>query len=238
MVTTDIAAPKRNGLAVLWDLLVAPTAAFAELRAIPHWGWALLVTCVLGTVGSYLQVPAAEHITQYALAHNPQLASLPADEVASRTKAAIAIQGYAWLLFPIIAAIAVAFNALLLLIANAIGRGSGTYMKCFGLSANVAFLNFGIGYLLYGIVTSLHDPTSFTSPTELKGTLPSLAWLVPGAEPKTLAFLQTFSVFEIWSIVLLGLGLRAITGISAATAWATPIVIAISGGALAAAFAH
>jgi hypothetical protein len=237
-MTTEIAAPKRNGIAVLWDLLVAPSAAFAELRAIPHWGWALLLTCVLGMIGSYLQVPAAQHVTQYALAHNPQLAALPADELASRTKVAIKIQGFAWLFFPIVAAIAVAVNALILLIASAIGRGSGTYMKCFGLSANIAFLNFGIGYFLYGVITSFHDPTSFANATDLKSVLPSLAWLAPGAGPKVLAFLSTFSLFQFWSIALMALGLRAVTGISAVAAWVTPVVVSLLGGAVAAAFAH
>jgi hypothetical protein len=237
-MTTEIAAPRRNGIAVLWDMLVAPSAAFAELRAIPHWGWALLLTCVFGMIGSYLQIPAAQHVTQYTLAHNPQFAALPADEVASRTKVAIAIQRYAWLFFPIIPAIAVALNALILVVASAIGRGSGTYMKCFALSANVAFLNFGIGYFLYGVITSFHDPTTFASANDLKSVLPSLGWLAPGAGPKVLAFLSTFSLFQFWSIALLALGLRAVTGISAVAAWVTPVAITILGGAIAAAFAH
>ncbi len=236
-MTPDIAAPKRNGLAVLWDLLVAPSDAFAELRVVPHWGWAFVVTCILGMIGSYLLVPAAQHVTQYTLAHSAQLATLTADQQANQKKVAVAIQGFSWLFFPIIVAFSVAFAALLFLIASAIGRGSATYMKCFALAANVAFLNFGIGYFLYGLVLAFRDPTSFSTTADLKGALPSLAWLVPGAGAKVVAFLTTFSVFQVWSIVLIALGLRAIAGVSAAVAWATPILIAVLGGAVAAAFA-
>ncbi len=231
-MTTEIAAPKRNGLSVLWDMLIAPTAAFAELRVVPHWGWALLLTCVLGTIGGFLQVPAAEHVSQYTMAHSAQYTNLSADQQTSAKKMAGSIQGFAWIFASIQIAIAVALSALIFLIANAIGRGSGNYMKFFGLAANVAFLNFGVGFLLHGVIASLHDPTTFQSTTDLLGVLPNLGWLAPGAGPQVLAFLTSFSVFQIWSIVLMGLGLRAIAGVSGAIAWTTPILITVAGGLL------
>jgi hypothetical protein len=231
-VTTEIAAPKRNGLAVLWDVLVAPADAFAELRAIPHWGWALLVTCVLGTIGSYLQIPASEHMSTYSIAHDPRFATFTAEQAESAKKTAAVIGHFSWIFYSIQALLAIAVAALLFLVASAIGRGSGTFAKCFALAANVGFLNFGIGYLIHGIVAALRDPSAFQTSIDLLNVLPNLSWLAPGADPHIQTFLASFTVFQIWSIVLMGLGLRTIAGISAAVAWSASGAIAVAGGLL------
>jgi hypothetical protein len=238
MTTAEIAAPKRNGLAVLWDLIIAPSAAFGELKRVPHWGWALVVTCVLGMVGAFVQAPAAEHVSAYLVAHDPRFATMPAEQAASAKNVSIMIQRYAWVFFPLIVVIAVAFSALILLVANAIGRGSGNFMMFFALSANVAFLNFGLGYLLHAVIVSARGAENFQTANDLLAVVPNLAWIVPGAGAKLVAFLTTFNVFEIWSIVLLALGVRSITGISAAIAWTTPIALAVLGGLLATLNAH
>jgi hypothetical protein len=231
-MTSEIAAPKRNGIAVLWDMLIAPTAAFAELRAVPHWGWALLLTCVLGTIGGYLQVPASEHASAYTVAHDPRFAAFTPEQAESAKKTAAVIQRFAWMFFSIQAALAVAITALLFLVANAIGKGTGTFLKFFALAANVAFLNFGIGFLLHGVITMVRDPAGFNTTIDLLSVLPNLGWLAPGADPHVVAFLTSFTIFQIWSVVLMALGLRAIAGLSAAVAWTTSILIALVGGLL------
>jgi len=237
-VTADIAVPKRHGLAVLWDVLVAPSAAFAELRNVPHWGWAFLITCVLGTIGSYLQILAGEHISSYAFAHEPSMAALTSEQLENAKKSAAVIQQYAWLFFAIEAMVAVLLCTGVLLVANAIGRGNATFAKLFALSANVALLNFGIGTLLRGVIASSRGADGFQTTIDLLGVVPNLAWLAPGAAPKAVAFLASFSVFQIWSTALIALGLRSIANLGPAIAWATPIVIALLGGLLVTASVH
>ena len=233
MTTPQIAVPKRNGLAVLWDLIIAPGAAFDELRLVPHWGWAFLLTCVFGMIAAFVQGPAGEHVAAYIVNHDPRFATMPAEQAASAKNVSIMIQRYIWVGYPLIVAIAVAFSALFMLIAKAIGRGTGSFMNLFALAANVAFLNFGLGNALRAIIVVMHGPESFQTANDLLTVLPNLGWIVPGAPAKLAAFLTVFNVFEIWSVVLLALGLRRITGIPAGLAWATPIVLSLVGALLA-----
>ncbi len=234
----DIAASKRNGLAVLWDVLVAPSAAFAELRIVPHWGWAFLSTCVLGMIGGFLQMQAGEHISTYAFAHEPQMASLTPEQLENTKKMTLAVQHFAWVFFAIQAMIGVLLCAGILLVANAIGRGNASFAKLFALSANVGILNFGIGTLLRGIIAQSRGAENFQTTIDLLNVVPNLAWLAPGAAPKVVAFLASFNVFQIWSTALIALGLRSIANLRAAIAWTTPIVIALLGGLLVTASVH
>ena len=237
-MTAEIAAPKRNGLVVLWDVLVAPSAAFAEFRNVPHWGWAFLLTCVLGTIGGYLQVPAGEHIANYTIAHDARFASFTPEQLASAKRVSLLIQHFSWIFYAIQALVAVTLSALILLVANAIGRGSANFAKLFALSVNVGFLNFGIGFLLHGIIASTRGPESFSTTVDLLGVIPSLGWLVPGAAPKLVAFLTSINIFQVWSTVLIALGLRSVAGLSPVIAWTTPIVVVLLGGLLVTATVH
>ncbi len=227
MTTDTIAAPKRSGLAVLLDLILAPGAAFAELNLRAHWGWALLLTCACGMVGAYLQIPAGEHVASYTIAHDPQFASFTSEQLDRARATTMAVQRYVWVFYPLIAAIAFAVTALCALVANAIGRGHANFARCFGLAANVGFLYFGLGYLLHGAIVAFRGPDGFQTQLDLLRVLPGLGWFTAALPLKAQAFFTTFNVFEIWSTALLALGLRAISGISAPLAWGTAIFIAL-----------
>jgi hypothetical protein len=237
-MTSDIAIPKRNGLTVLWDTIVAPAAAFAELKLRPHWGWAVLLTCVIGTIGGYLQVPANEHVAAYVVAHDPQFATMSAEQIESAKKMSGAIQHWAWLGYAVTVLIGFGFAALVYLVANAIGGGNGNFARLFALVANIGFLNFGIGYLMHGIVVALKGPESFQTTNDLLGAIPTLGWLVPAGSVKAHAFFSMFTVFQIWSLVLAGLGLQAVANIRPVIAWTAPSLLLLGAAALSAAFVH
>ena len=234
-MTSDVAAPKRNGLAVLGDLILAPSAAFASLKVRPTWGWAFVCMAVCGIVGGYLQVDAGENVTRYMFAHDPRFATMTAEQVAAGQKMGILLQHYVWIFYPVIAIIAIFFATLFLLVGNAIGKGTATFAKLFALSTNVSFIHFGIGYLLTGILVKIRGADSFQKPSELLGVVPNLGMLMPGAPSQIHAFFTFFTVTQIWSLVLLALGLRAIGDVKPAIAWSVPTVMALC-GALYAAF--
>ena len=114
----------RNSVAVVWDVVVAPLSAFAALRERPTWLWAFVITCVLGIIGAVLQIPAASNVVVATLAHSPSFASLTPAQQQQQSALAQTIQRYSWTVYPIAVLAAAAISALVLLIANAIGKES------------------------------------------------------------------------------------------------------------------
>jgi hypothetical protein len=226
-----------NELAVAWDAIVAPRAAFTALRERPRWLVAYVATCVLGMIGSVLQTPAGVHVAQATvqkmIATDPNLASMSPDKQQAILAQAVGVQHYIWIAYPLIVIVAVALTAVVLLIARAIGRGEASFSRLFALAAHVAIVNFGIAYLYIGIIVLLKGGANFDSQRDLLATLPSLAWLAPGAGVKLAAFLSSFSVFAIWSAFLITLGLEIIAGLSRRTAIASAIVLLLLSASIA-----
>ena len=218
-----------NEFAVAWDAIVAPRAAFTALRERPRWLIAYVITCVLGMTGAVLQTPAGEHIAQSMalrmIATDPNMASMSPERQQSVIAQAVGFQHYFWLCFPIIAIIGLALTAVVLLIARAIGKGSAGYGRLFAVAALAGIVTFGLAYLYIGIMVALKGGANFDTQRELLATLPSLAWLVPGAGVKLAAFLSSFSVFSIWAAYLIMVGLEIVAGLSRRVALVTMIVL-------------
>ena len=62
-------APTGSGLKTAIDIVIAPKDAFEALRAVPTWGWALVVALVLMLAGYFLQQPAVRHASLGTLTH-------------------------------------------------------------------------------------------------------------------------------------------------------------------------
>jgi hypothetical protein len=232
-MTLDAALSKRSGLSVLRDIILAPQAAFTELASRTHWGWAFVVICVLGCVGAVLQIPAGEHIATATIlqnaAHDPNLAGMSPEKQQQTIKLVTRIQDYVWAFYPFIAVVAIAVTALVLKIGSTAGRGEASFGRLFGLAANVAVLNYGIGYLLIGALTRLRGADAYSSSRDLVNTLPSLAWLVPGGSAKLVTFLAQFNPLQIWSLVLFALGLTIVAKVPRGVAYAIATVVTLGG---------
>lgn len=233
------AAPtSRSGLSIAWDVIVAPSAAFASLREKAHWVWAYAIASALGTLGAVLQAPAGKHLAAAMFAHqvasDPRLQAMSPEKQQQILSFTLVTQQYAWIALPLIVLVGILVTAGILTIANAIGNGGSSFGRLFGLAANVAIVGFGIGYFVIGILAWRVGPDAFSSQRDLFQLLPSLARFVPASAPKLAAFLATFQPFGIWSCVLLAVGLRKMTTLAPAFAYATAIVVAFGSGAFAA----
>jgi hypothetical protein len=228
-MNADAALPTRSGLSVVRDVILAPRSAFEALSARTHWGWAYVFVCVLGVAGAILQIPAGEHVAVAAIAqnptHDPKIAALTPAETQQVIKYAKLTQDWFWVVYPVFALLGIFVATLVLLVGNAIARGSATFGRLFGLAANVAIVNFGVSYFLVGLLTTLRGPDSFYTQHDVLNVIPSLAWLVPGGPPKLAAFLALFNPFEIWSFVLIGLGLGIIAKLQPVPAYALAAVV-------------
>ncbi|HZO95282.1 MAG TPA: hypothetical protein VFB22_16160 [Candidatus Baltobacteraceae bacterium] len=246
MNTTQAAVPPRSGLATAVDVVIAPTQAFERLRVAPTWGWAFLIAVVLGMVGFALTIPAALHALQVGgpalFASSPQFQNLPADKQQQAISNALAftrvITQLQWIFVPIVMLIGSLIGTVVMLIANAIAHGEGTFKKLWALSINVGIVSVGIGLLLTGIICVVRGPASFTSTTDVQRALPSLALFAGSAGVKMKTFLAAFNVVQLWGTALLGLGMQGVARIGAPVAWGTAIVMLVGSAAIGASFAR
>ncbi len=222
----------RGGLAVLSDVIVAPRAAFAALRERHTWGWAFAVVGVLGIAGAYLQLPAGEHVVHYAYMvnprHDPRIAALPPTSREHIIAITDLWQTVATFLYPVGALIAMLYGALICLAASAAGRGDATYGRLFAFVANVAAVRLGVGAFVTGLLTALRGPTAFSSARDLLTVLPSLAWLAPAGNAKIAAFLTLFNPFQIWTFVLVAIGLPIVARIGRTPALVAAAVLVLT----------
>jgi membrane protein, antimicrobial resistance system len=241
MISDPVAAPKSNGLAVLWDVVVAPRAAFEALREHPTAGWAFIVAVLLGMIGTVLQTPAGLHVAEVTFAtgaqHDPQLAALTPEQLERAKSFTLGIQHWVWVFWPAVTILAILFTSLIMMIANAAGGGDGGFRRLFALASNIALINFGIAPLIIGLLVVIRGGDSFSTTRDIYGAIPSLAWLVPEGNPKLSAFLASLGPFNLWSLALLALGMQGVAKIKPAAAWITAILISVCAGALGAAFA-
>jgi Yip1 domain len=231
--------PVIKGLSVAWDTIVAPKSAFEALRAQPRWLWAFAVTCVLGMTGAALQIPAGVRIATVAVARrvasDPNLAGSSPEKVAQMTQSAVATQHWVWLIYPVFVLIALAFAALIMLVGNAIAHGDANFARLFALAAHVAIISYGAGFLVVGILSTLHATEDFSTQTDLLKLVPCLAWAAPDASPRVTAVLAHVNPFQIWTYFLLAIGLRIVGTLRPVAAYTTAAVVHIAAALTAAA---
>jgi hypothetical protein len=242
--TSETTVEPRSGLLNVADIIVAPKAAFESLRIVPTWGWAFVITCVLGIAGLLLTIPAQLHaFTQYAPAlYAQQFQSMdPAQRAAAVQRAVDYGQifvKYSWVVIPFVVLLAALVQALIMLIANAVGRGDGTFGRFYAVSMNSAVVGTGVTALLAGLIAVIRGPAAYDTAISVQASVPGLALLAPGAAPKLLTFLTAINVGSVWSIVLLALGMMVAARIPRAVAWTTAVAILLLSALLPAAFAR
>lgn len=238
MGVTAPAAAKTSGLSTVVDTVAAPADAFERLRIAPTWGWALIVALVLMLAGAYLQGPAARHAAVASTQKMMATSTLFANATAEQKQKAIDRAGKQSIFTyvgPVLGLfIAVFFNAVILLIGNAVGRGQADFKRLWCGSMNIAVPTLGLGAIVLGIITMLRGADSFDSGLALARAVPSLGMLVPHASAVTAAFLSSISVFTIWGFFLNATMMRVTAKTSPAIAYAFAALVVLIGALFAA----
>jgi hypothetical protein len=241
-MSSDAAPRPGSALTALFDIVIAPQSAFAILRERPYVVAAFFITALLGVAGALLQAPAGEHMAAAMFgvnaSHDPQIAAMTPEQQQGALKAAVAIQHWVWVFYPVIVAVGVLVAAIVLFIFKALGRGGGSFRQALSLATNVALINYGIAYLAIGIIAAARGADSFSTPQDIQTLIPSAAWLVPGGGAKAIAFLASINPFTIWSLILLAIGQRRMLDIATVPAWIGAVVLALGPGLFAVAVAR
>ncbi len=222
-------APKANGLSTLLNVIAAPKEAFETLREAPTWGWAMIVTLVLMVVGAFMMVPAIVHAFdaswQQTVAADPRMAGMSADKLAQTKSFFGAIFQFSPLFVIFGVFIGVLIQTVVLLIFNAIGRGSGTFKTLWASAWNVA-ITAGIASVLLGVIVMLRGADSFVTQTSVQGAMPSLALIAPHLGKLT-NFLGAFTAFSLWGAWLIVQAMLFVARTPKGIAWTTGIISVI-----------
>lgn len=235
MTESTAQAPKANGLQTALNTIAAPREAFAAIRIAPTWGWAYIIAAILIFVGGLLFTPASQHAaygwTQHFLTTKFAESMTDAKKQQMLADAAhpSAVKAYGGLLFNalVLPFIVCAFNALFLLIGNAIGRGAGSYKQYFASSMNVLIPSFGLYQIVTGIIGIARGADTFNGFADLFRVMPSLAWVFNAQHGYALGFLSFISVFSIWGAILNALSLKVIGDVRGGVAWTFAILILV-----------
>lgn len=240
-MAVDSQAPHANGLKTVLDTIVAPKEAFASIRVVPTWGWALAIAIVLGGISAYLTVPAVQHAMAAdwpsIVAQNPRLAQMSPEQQQSMLTTNQKVASFTWIFVIFVVPIYCLIEAVIMLVFDKLGRGDGTFTKYFAAACNIAVPVAGIGGLINSLIVVMRGPATFTTAQSVQTAVPSLAMLAPGVTGKLGAFLATFTPFTIWATALSILAMLIVGRVPKLQAWLAGIVLFLVPSLIAVSFA-
>jgi hypothetical protein len=234
--------PKSNGLATVLNVVIAPKEALESIRVTPTWGWAFLIAEILVLIGSLMVLPAERHAfdTNFAVqaAKDPRFAQMPATQQTLMQTVRRSLLNALPIIRVLFLPILIFLQTLILLIFNALGRGSANFEKLWASVVNTAAPVMGLYYVVLGIVVMIQGPNNFATLEAIPRAMPSLALLIPNASPHLTAFLTYIHPFTIWSVALTILIMLVVARVSKLQAWLTGITSFLIPALFAAAFAR
>ena len=200
------------------------------------WGWAFLIALDLAMIGSYLVTPATIHAVQAGwpaqVNADPRLAGLSPEQQQNALNTALGFIKWSWVFSFIYILLGSLIATIIMLVFKAIGRGDAGFKQLWCAAVNISVVSGGVYSLLAGLVALVRGAASYNSTMDAYRALPSLAWLVPGANVKTIAFLAAFNVTGIWAAILIAMAMVYVAKTSKATGAICAIVVLIITGGL------
>ncbi|MHB8146745.1 MAG: hypothetical protein ACYDGM_05695 [Vulcanimicrobiaceae bacterium] len=245
-IDSSVSSKPSNGLKTALDIIIAPNEALSAIRVAPTWAWAFGIAAILSIIGYILARPAALHgavgTIQHMLATSPLMTNLSdaqrqqmianAEHPSAIATASNLISSLGTIL------IAALINAVVLLAANAVGRGTATFKMLWSGSVHIAIPSLALGTLVTGIITTAIGADHFNSISDMLAAIPNLGMIVPGLTGFAAAFLRSITVFALWGMALNIMMMRTTARVTGPIAWIAPVIITLFGAFTGAAFAH
>lgn len=230
-MAVDSQAPRANALKTVLDTMIAPKEAFESIRIVPTWGLALAIAIVLSAIGSYLMVPAFQHAFAASwpemVAKSPRLAQLTPQQQQLQLVVTQKFFGFSWVVIFFAVPILVLINAVVMLVFDKLGKGSGSFAQYFAAASNIA-VPAALGSVIAAIIVLIRGVDSFNSVSAVQNAVPTLALLAPlGAAPKLVAFLSVFTPFSLWAMVLVAVAMLTIGRTPKLQAWLAAVLLIV-----------
>ena len=166
MAIDSTATPKANGLKTAIDIVISPKEAFESLRVSPTWGWAFLITCVLAIAAYFVMMPASIHGIAGDFAQEPPDAANDARAMQKALDVTKTFFPSAWPFYR--SSCSSSACRLIMLVFNAMGRGSGTFKTLWASSVNIGII-YGISQIVGMAVVLLRGADRSQLPAKSNG---------------------------------------------------------------------
>jgi len=220
-----------SGLAGMLNAFVDPKGLAKHVRAKMFWLWPLITISIIYIVVGYLMLPYTMELVDFSMQQRASAHNIPAErmETARNLAHAISVGGIAFA--PLFVVGILALLAWLVSVTGSVVGLRAKFRDVFSLMAACSLIS-SLQYIATYIVVRTKGE-EIQSPEQLMAPFGADIFIqdVHGA---TLAFLNFFSIFEIWYLVILGLSFASLTGSSKGKAfaaitpaWLLPLVLSM-----------
>lgn len=224
-----------SGLVGMVNVFVDPAATAKRVPAKLSWLWPVLLVAIIYVVFSYLMLPYTQQLVDARINQQMQQRGLPPEQIERARHMADMFSQFTGFITPVIVVGVLALLAWLVTLTGSMAGLKAKFRDVFSLMAACSLIT-ALQYIAcYIVVRAKGD--DIQSPEQLTPPF-GIDIFFPGAHGALYAFLNFFSIFEIWYLVILVFGLAYLAGASkgkafaaAIPAWVLPLIFRMIGAA-------
>ena len=220
-----------SGLVGMLNAFVDPMGLAKRVKAKLFWLWPLITICIVYIVMGYLMLPYTMQLVDFSMQQRAASQSIPPDRMETARNMAHTFSQVGIAFTPVFVVGVLALLAWLVMVTGSIVGLRAKFRDVFSLMAACSLITALQVIAAYIVVRTKGD--EIQSPEQLMAPFGADIFIqdVHGA---MLGFLNFFSIFEIWYLVILGLSLAYLTGSSKGKAfaaitpaWIIPLLLSV-----------
>jgi hypothetical protein len=220
-----------SGLFGMFNAFVDPVGLAKRAKAKLFWLWPLITVCIIYIVVGYLMLPYTMQLVDFSMQQRMATQSIPPErmETARNMAHTFSLVGIAFT--PVFVIGMVAFLAWLVTVTGSIVGLRAKFRDVFSLMVACSLISALQVIATYIVIRTKGD--EIQSAEQLMAPFGADIF-IQDIHGVALAFLNFFSIFEIWYLVILGLSLAYLTGSSKGKAfaaitpaWVIPLILII-----------
>jgi len=231
--------PKPNSFSRIVGVFFAPGETFASIARRPDFLVPLAIIVILGFISGVLiaQKVDFKSVARETIESSPRAAKLPPDIIQKQVNLTAGIMKVTAYGAAIFNALALVILAAILFAAFKIFGGEGDFLQAFSITIYAWF-----PLLIKGIIAliTLLAKKSITLYSLQNPVASNFGYFInPNQHPMEFAFLSSFDIFSLWTIILLIIGFAAMSRFSRAKSaaiilslWAIKVLFAVGAGAV------
>jgi hypothetical protein len=220
-----------SGLVGMLNAFVDPMGLAKRVNAKLFWLWPLITICIVYIVMGYLMLPYTMQLVDFSMQQRAASQSIPPERMETARNMAHTFSQVGIAFTPVFVVGILALLAWLVVVTGSMVGLRAKFRDVFSLMAACSLITALQVIATYIVVRTKGD--EIQSPEQLMAPFGADIFIqdVHGAP---FAFLNFFSIFEIWYLVILGLSLAYLTGASKGKAfaaitpaWLVPLLLAV-----------
>jgi hypothetical protein len=220
-----------SGLTGMFNAFVDPAGLAKRVKAKLFWLWPLITICIIYVVVGYLMLPYTMQLVDASIQQRMSAQNIPPERMETARNMAHTFSQVGIAFTPMFVIGILALLAWLVSVTGSIAGLRAKFRDIFSIMAACSLIT-SLQFIATYIVVRMKGD-EIRSPEQLMVPLGADIF-VQDVHGAMLAFLNFFSIFEIWYIVVLGLSLAYLTGSSKGKAffaitpaWLIPLLLAV-----------